>query len=307
MEKLIIIGSGPAGLTAAIYAARANLSPLVLAGALPGGLLIQTSEVENFPGFPDGIGGVDLMMNMQTQAEKFGARIEYDEVTGVELSDGGTQKLSLASGTELECEALIIATGASPRYLGIPSEEKFRNKGVSACATCDGAFFKDMPVVVVGGGDSAVEEALFLTSFASQVTLIHRRDTLRASKIMAERALNNPKIRILWNSEVSEIFGNEHVEGVRVKNPQTGETLSVPCRGYFAALGHIPNTALYREYLDVDEHGYFVRQSWGSKTKLGGVFIAGDSADASYRQAITAAGSGAQAAIDAEKYLAAKQ
>ena len=302
-ERLIIIGSGPAGLTAAVYAARAELNPLLLAGEMPGGLLTQTSEVENFPGFPEGINGYELMSRIQQQAERFGARIEYDQVASVALSDGGPQRLRLADGREFEAEALIVSTGAAPRYLGLPSEEKFRNRGVSACATCDGAFFRDVPVVVVGGGDSAAEEATFLTRFASKVYLIHRRHELRASKIMAERVLANPKIEVVWDSVVEEITGDRELDGVRVRNVLTGAESRIECRGYFAALGHVPNTALFKGVLELDEQGFIRLFEQSSRTSLRGVFAAGDCADHVYRQAITAAGMGCRAAIDAERYL----
>ena len=302
-EKLIIIGSGPAGLTAAIYAARAELKPLLLAGEMPGGLLTQTSEVENFPGFPEGINGSELMSRMQQQAERFGVRVEYEQVDSVTLSDGGPQRLRLADGRELEAEALIVSTGAAPRYLGLPSEEKFRNRGVSACATCDGAFFRDVPVVVVGGGDSAAEEATFLTRFASKVYLIHRRHELRASKIMVDRVLANPKIEVVWDSVVEEITGDKELDGVRVRNVVTGAERRIDCRGYFAALGHVPNTALFKGVLELDEQGFIRLFENSSRTSLRGVFAAGDCADHVYRQAITAAGMGCCAAIDAERYL----
>ena len=302
-EKLIIIGSGPAGLTAAIYAARAELKPLLLAGEMPGGLLTQTSEVENFPGFPEGINGSELMSRMQQQAERFGVRVEYEQVDSVTLSDGGPQRLRLADGRELEAEALIVSTGAAPRYLGLPSEEKFRNRGVSACATCDGAFFRDVPVVVVGGGDSAAEEATFLTRFASKVYLIHRRHELRASKIMVDRVLTNPKIEVVWDSVVEEITGDKELDGVRVRNVVTGAERRIDCRGYFAALGHVPNTALFKGVLELDEQGFIRLFENSSRTSLRGVFAAGDCADHVYRQAITAAGMGCCAAIDAERYL----
>ncbi len=302
-EKLIIIGSGPAGLTAAIYAARAELKPLLLAGEMPGGLLTQTSEVENFPGFPEGINGSELMSRMQQQAERFGVRVEYEQVDSVTLSDGGPQRLRLADGRELEAEALIVSTGAAPRYLGLPSEEKFRNRGVSACATCDGAFFRDVPVVVVGGGDSAAEEATFLTRFASKVYLIHRRHELRASKIMVDRVLANPKIEVVWDSIVEEITGDKELDGVRVRNVVTGAERRIDCRGYFAALGHVPNTALFKGVLELDEQGFIRLFENSSRTSLRGVFAAGDCADHVYRQAITAAGMGCCAAIDAERYL----
>lgn len=303
-EKLVIIGSGPAGYTAAIYAARANLNPFVLAGSLPGGLLTQTTHVENFPGFPEGVTGFDLVMGMQQQAERFGARIEYDEADKLELTDGGIQTVHLAGGETIEADAVILATGASPRYLGMPSEERLRNKGVSACATCDGAFYKDVPVAVLGGGDSAMEEALFLTRFASKVYVVHRRDELRASRIMVERAKANEKIEFVWSSVVEEILGEERVEGIRVGNVKTGETSVIECKAVFVALGHVPNTALVRELLDINPAGYVLHEPDSSKTKLAGVFVGGDCADPTYRQAITAAGMGCRAGMDAERYLA---
>ena len=306
-EKLVIVGSGPAGYTAAIYAARANLNPLLYSGMLPGGLLTQTTEVENFPGFPEGVQGFDLVTAMQAQAERFGTRIEYDAVDKFELTDGGIQKLILPSGDVVETEALIIATGASPRYLGLPNEERLRNHGVSACATCDGAFFKDVPVVVIGGGDSAMEEATFLTRFASKVYVVHRRDELRASPIMAERARANPKIEFVWSSVVEDILGQESVEGIRVKSLKTGATSEIACKGYFAALGHIPNTAPFKEFIQLDEHGFVVLSGDSSRTTLAGVFAAGDCADPHYRQAITAAGMGCKAGMDAERYLESKE
>lgn len=306
-EKLVIVGSGPAGYTAAIYAARANLNPLLYSGMLPGGLLTQTTEVENFPGFPESVLGFDLVTAMQAQAERFGTRIEYDAVEKFELTDGGIQKLILPSGDVVETEALIIATGASPRYLGLPNEERLRNHGVSACATCDGAFFKDVPVVVIGGGDSAMEEATFLTRFASKVYVVHRRDELRASPIMAERARANPKIEFVWSSVVEDILGQESVEGIRVKSLKTGETSEIACKGYFAALGHIPNTAPFKEFIQLDEHGFVVLSGDSSRTTLAGVFAAGDCADPHYRQAITAAGMGCKAGMDAERHLESKE
>lgn len=306
-EKLVIVGSGPAGYTAAIYAARANLNPLLYSGMLPGGLLTQTTEVENFPGFPESVLGFDLVTAMQAQAERFGTRIEYDAVEKFELTDGGIQKLILPSGDVVETEALIIATGASPRYLGLPNEERLRNHGVSACATCDGAFFKDVPVVVIGGGDSAMEEATFLTRFASKIYVVHRRDELRASPIMAERARANPKIEFVWSSVVEDILGQESVEGIRVKSLKTGETSEIACKGYFAALGHIPNTAPFKEFIQLDEHGFVVLSGDSSRTTLAGVFAAGDCADPHYRQAITAAGMGCKAGMDAERYLESKE
>lgn len=302
-EKLVIVGSGPAGYTAAVYAARANLNPVLYAGNVPGGLLTQTTEVENFPGFPDGVQGFDLVMAMQQQAERFGTRIEYDSIVKFELTDGGIQTLHLESGEQVETRALILATGASPRYLGLPSEERLRNHGVSACATCDGAFYKDVPVVVIGGGDSAMEEAIFLTRFAGKVYVIHRRDALRASPIMAERARANAKIEFVWNSEVEEVLGQDHVEGVRVRNNRDNSVREIACRGYFAALGHVPNTLLVKEFIETDDKGYIKVVPNRSQTTLAGVFAAGDCADPHYRQAITAAGMGCKAAMDAERYL----
>ncbi len=302
-EKLVIVGSGPAGYTAAIYAARANLKPLLYSGTLPGGLLTQTTEVENFPGFPEGIQGFDLMTAMQAQAERFGTRIEYDYIEKFQLTDGGEQSVVLSSGETVETEALILATGASPRYLGLPSEERLRNHGVSACATCDGAFYKDVPVVVVGGGDSAMEEAMFLTRFASCVYVVHRRDELRASQIMADRAQANPKITFVWSSVVEEILGEKSVEGVRVRNLKDNSENVIACKGYFSALGHVPNTALFKDFITLDDKGYVVLDGNSSRTNLAGVFAAGDCADPGYRQAITAAGMGCRAAMDAERYL----
>lgn len=303
MEDMVIIGSGPAGLTAAIYGARANLKPLLLAGMLPGGLLTQTSEVENFPGFPEGINGFDLMFAMQTQAERFGARIEMETVAQVELSDGGIQKLTLDGGKVIECRALVIATGASPRWLGLESEDRLKNHGVSACATCDGAFYRDLDVVVAGGGDSAMEEALFLTKFASSVTVVHRRHELRASKIMADRALNHPKIRFVWNANIVAVLGDAEVTGIRVKDVNDGKETEIACKGLFVALGHVPNTELFKGQLPMNPAGYIELSGNTSLTSLQGIFAAGDCADSRYRQAVTAAGAGCRAAIDAERYL----
>ena len=302
-ENLVIIGSGPAGWTAGIYAGRANLNPLLFAGQMPGGLLTQTTEIENFPGFPEGISGYSLMENMQKQAEKFHTRTEYDQIESVIFSDGGRQILKTSLGTEIEASAVIIATGAAPRWLGIPSEAKYRNHGVSACATCDGAFYKDVPVAVIGGGDSAMEEATFLTRFASKVYVVHRRHELRASKIMAERALNNPKIEFVWDSTVEEITGDRAVRGLRVKNVLSGAVSDLVCEGVFTAMGHVPNTALFKGQIDLDEKGYIRLDGASSRTSLKGVFAAGDCADPHYRQAIRAAAMGCCAAMDAERYL----
>jgi len=307
MEDVIIIGSGPAGLTAAIYLSRAELKPLLIAGTLPGGQLTQTTDIENYPGFKDPINGFELMFNMQKQAEHFGTRILNESVASVNFKDGGPHKITLVSGETLESKTVIIATGASPRWLGLDSEQRLMNKGVTACATCDGAFYKDVPVVVIGGGDTAMEEALFLTRFASSVTIIHRRDQLRASKIMGERALKHPKIEMAWNSVVEEVVGENAVEGVKIKNVQSGEISTIKCEGYFVALGHIPATELFKDYIDTDDQGYFDLKTNSSYTNMSGVFAAGDCADRVYRQAISAAGMGCRAAIDVERWLEAAE
>ena len=306
MEKLVIIGSGAAGLTAAIYASRSNLEPVVISGIMPGGLLTQTSDVENYPGFPEAINGFELMMKFQEQAERFGTRIMNENVSKVEFSAGGTQKIFLSSGDTVEAAAVIIATGASPRWMDLESEQRLKNKGVSACATCDGAFFRGMEVVVIGGGDTAMEEALFLTNFATQVTVIHRRNELRASKIMADRALAHPKIKFVWNSVVTEVLGQNEVEGVKVQDVINNTSSTIPCKGYFAALGHVPNTQLFKEFIELNEAGYIKLLGSSSYTTLEGVFAAGDCADHVYRQAITAAGMGCKAAIDAERWLSSR-
>ena len=303
MEKVVIIGSGPAGYTAAVYAARANLEPLIISGNTIGGLLTQTSEVENFPGFPEGVNGYELTMKMQTQAEKFGARLEIANVEKLELTDGNIQKITLDNGNVIESKALIIATGATPRWLGLESEERLKNCGVSACATCDGAFFEDMKVVVAGGGDSAMEEALFLTKFASEVIVVHRRSELRASKIMAERAMNHEKIHFVWNSQIVEILGESEVTGIKVKNNVDNSESVIECQGVFVALGHVPATELVKGQIDMDDAGFIKLENNTSMTNLAGVFAAGDCADHRYRQAITAAAAGCRAAIDAERYL----
>lgn len=307
MENIVIIGSGAAGLTAAIYASRADLNPLLVTGILPGGLLTQTSDVENYPGFPEAVDGFELMMKFQQQAERFGAVIKSDTVDKVNLQAGGPHTVHLASGETIETKALIIATGASPRWLGLESENRLKNKGVSACATCDGAFYRNVPVVVAGGGDTAMEEATFLTKFASKVTVVHRRDELRASKIMADRAMANPKIEFLWNSQVVEIIGDKEVEGVKVKNVNDQSETIVEAKGFFAALGHIPNTRLFTDFIETDEKGFIKLQNCTSYTNLDGVFAAGDCADHIYRQAVTAAGMGCRAAIDAERWLEANK
>lgn len=307
MEKVVIIGSGCAGLTAAIYTARANLQPLVLTGTLPGGLLTTTSVVENFPGFPDGVDGFDLMARMQKQAEKFGARIRFGTLEAADLS---RQPYTLTvDGETVQTQTLIIASGASHRHLGLESERRLEKKGVTYCATCDGALpvFRHQPLVVVGGGDSAAEEALYLTRFGSVVYLVHRRDQLRASKIMAERVLAHPKIKPVWDSVVTDILDvqQDKVTGVRLKNVKTGAESELACAGVFIAIGHVPNTQLFRGVIDMDEAGY-IQPKQGSATNVPGVFVAGDCADRVYRQAVTAAGMGCAAAIDAERYLAAQ-
>jgi thioredoxin reductase (NADPH) len=303
MENVLIIGSGAAGLTAAVYTARANLNPVVISGSLPGGLLTQTSDVENYPGFPEAVNGFELMMSFQKQAERFGAKIISGTVSSVSLKPGGPHSVSLAGADTIETKALIIATGSSPRWLGLESEKRLAGKGVSACATCDGAFYRNVPVVVAGGGDSAMEEALFLTRFASSVTIIHRRDSFRASKIMAGRALAHPKIKVAWNSVIESVNGESEVSSVTVKNTVTGEKSQIDCKGYFAALGHTPSTEVFKGSVDMDAAGYILLGGQSSKTSLEGVFAAGDCADHVYKQAITAAGMGCRAAIDAERWL----
>lgn len=307
MRKIAIIGSGPAGYTAAIYSARALLEPVLIAGNLPGGQLTQTSDIENYPGYPEPVNGFEMMSSFQKQAERFGTEILFDSVKSVQFKAGGPQKLTLDSDAVIEAEAVIIATGASPRWLGLESEKRLMAKGVSACATCDGAFFRNVPVAVVGGGDTAMEEAIFLTRFASKVYVVHRRDKLRASKIMAERAIKNPKIEFVWNSVVSEVLGQDKVEGIEVKNIQDGKTSRIDVAGYFAALGHEPNTAIFREQIKTDEVGYISLDGVSSRTSVDGIFAAGDCADKTYRQAITAAGMGCRAAIDSERWLEAKE
>mgnify|MGYP006301878347 CR=1 FL=1 len=309
MEDLVIVGTGPAGLTAATYAARAGLSPLVVAGTLPGGQLTQTTEVENYPGFPDGILGFDLMDAMRKQAERFDARVENADVESASLAPGGPNALHMAGGDSLECRALIIATGARPRELGLPSEQALKNKGVSYCATCDGAFFRDVPIVVVGGGDSAVEEALFLTRFGSKVILVHRRDELRAQTIMQERAFRAEKLEFRWSCLVDDVLGvdDDKVTGVRLRDRKTDKTFEEECGAVFVAIGHIPNTQPFADQLDVDEEGYIQVDGCTSRTGVDGVFAAGDCADRIYRQAVTAAGMGCRAAIDAERWLTEQQ
>jgi len=307
MEKVVIIGSGPAGWTAALYAARAQLAPLVLTGQQPGGLLTTTSIVENFPGFPEGVDGYELMTRMQKQAERFGARTSFGVL---ESADFSQRPFTLVvDGEKVAAETVIIATGASHKHLGVPGEHELENKGTTYCATCDGALpmFRNQPLVVVGGGDSACEEALYLTRFGSEVYLVHRRDSLRASKIMVERTLGNPKIKPVWDAVVTEVLdvAEARVTGVRLKNLKTGAESVLRCAGIFIAIGHVPNTKVFAGQIATDENGFVVPKQ-GTMTNVPGVFVAGDCADHVYRQAITAAGSGCAAAIDAERFLAAE-
>jgi thioredoxin reductase (NADPH) len=305
--KVLIIGSGPAGYTAAIYAARAGLNPVLYTGGQPGGQLTTTNDVENFPGYPEGINGPQMMMDLQKQAERFGTKVNFGLVTSVDFS-GYPHKVVIDEKETVEAESIIIATGASAKYLGIPSEEKFANKGVSACAVCDGYFYRGKEVAVVGAGDSAAEESTYLAKLCTKVHLIVRRDEMRASKIMQARVLNTPNIEIHWNTETDEILGDETgVTGVRVKNNKTGEKKEISIQGFFLAIGHKPNTDIFKDYLEMDETGYIKVQPGSTKTNVEGVFAVGDAADRVYRQAITAAGTGCMGALDAEKFLAAKE
>lgn len=300
-EKVTILGSGPAGLTAAIYAARADLEPVVVHGGQPGGQLTITTDVENYPGFPEGVMGPDLMQHFEKQAARFGTRFETALATKVDLSQRPF-KVELDNGRSFTTETLICSTGASAKLLGMEQERKLMGKGVSACATCDGFFFRDQDIAVVGGGDTAAEEATFLTKFAKSVTLIHRRDSLRASKAMQKKLFDNAKIKFAWDSEVQEIVGKDALEAVVIKNNKTGESTTLAVTGLFLAIGHKPNTDIFKEYVEMDETGY-IKTVDGSKTKVPGFFAAGDAQDHVYRQAITAAGSGCMAAIDAERFL----
>ncbi len=303
-RNLIVVGSGPAGYTAAIYAARAGLAPLVVAGSVTaGGALMNTTEVENFPGFPEGIQGPELMENMQKQAERFGAEVIWDDATSLSLT-GEVKTVVTGGGTTYTADAVILATGSAYRELGIDDEKRLSGRGVSWCATCDGFFFRDQEILVVGGGDSAVEEATFLTRFASKVTIVHRRDQLRASKIMADRAFNDPKISFAWNSEIVAIQGDQKVTGVTLRDTQTGAERDVPATGVFVAIGHVPRTELLVGQVDLDPEGYILVDGRSTRTNLPGVVACGDAVDHTYRQAITAAGSGCAAALDAQHYLA---
>lgn len=305
--KVLIIGSGPAGYTAAIYAARAGLNPVLYTGGQPGGQLTTTNDVENFPGYPDGINGPQMMIDLQKQAERFGTKVHYGLVTSVDFS-GYPHKVVVDEKHQVIAEAVIVATGASAKYLGLPSEDKFANKGVSACAVCDGYFYRGKEVAVVGAGDSAAEESTYLSKLCSKVHLFVRRDEMRASKIMQQRVLNTPNIEIHWNTETEEILGDDNgVNGVRIFNNKTGERKVIPIQGFFLAIGHKPNTDIFKGYLDMDDTGYIKVLPGSTKTNIEGVFAVGDAADRVYRQAVTAAGTGCMGALDAEKFLVAKE
>lgn len=304
VHDVLILGSGPAGLTAAVYSARANLTPLLIDGSQPGGQLTLTTDVENFPGFPKGIMGPQLIQDMRTQAERFGTQFRHGHVSEVDL-ESRPFRITVDGEETIETKTLIISTGASANLLGLPSESRLMGHGVSTCATCDGFFFREKEIAVIGGGDSAVEEATFLTKFASKVTLVHRRDKLRASKIMQDRAMNNEKIAFQWNSSLEEVMGDDVVTGVRLRNSQTNQTEEIALSGVFVAIGHTPNTSLFKGKIDMDEAGYIRTQPYHTTTNIPGVFAAGDVQDSNYRQAITAAGSGCMAAIDAERFLEA--
>ncbi|GHE60690.1 thioredoxin-disulfide reductase [Streptomyces vinaceus] len=305
VRNVIIIGSGPAGYTAALYTARASLKPLVFEGAVTaGGALMNTTEVENFPGFQDGIMGPDLMDNMRGQAERFGAELVPDDVVSVDLT-GDIKTVTDTAGTVHRAKAVIVTTGSQHRKLGLPNEDALSGRGVSWCATCDGFFFKDQDIAVVGGGDTAIEEATFLSRFAKSVTIVHRRDSLRASKAMQDRAFADPKIKFAWDSEVAEIHGEQKLSGLTLRNTKTGETSELPVTGLFIAVGHDPRTELFKDQLELDEEGYLKVAAPSTRTNLTGVFGAGDVVDHTYRQAITAAGTGCSAALDAERFLSA--
>lgn len=305
-EKCIIIGSGPAGYTAAVYAARASLKPLLFTGQEPGGQLMITTDVENYPGYPDGIMGPQMMDDFRKQAERFGTRVRLEMITKVDFS-GPVHKIWTEAGEEIHADSIIISTGASARWLGLPSEQKFMNKGVSACAVCDGFFFRGQELAIVGAGDTAAEEALYLSKLSPQVHMLVRRDEMRASKIMQERVKKTPNIKIYWNTETKEVLGGEEVEGIRIYNNKTQEESTIPVKGFFVAIGHKPNTGIFKDWLDMDEAGYLVTKPKSTKTNIEGVFASGDAQDNVYRQAVTAAGTGCMAALDAERYLTEKE
>lgn len=308
MEKVhvLIIGSGPAGYTAAIYAARANLKPVLYQGLEPGGQLMITTEVENYPGYPKGIQGPEMMEDFKKQAERMGADIRYGMATKVDFS-GSVHKVIIDEKTEIHADAVIIATGASAKWLGLESEKRLNGFGVSACAVCDGFFYKGQEVAIVGGGDTAAEESLYLSKVCKQVHHFVRKDSFRASKVMQDRVLKTPNIKVYWNTETDEVLGDKGVEAVRIVNNVTGEKTEIPVKGFFVAIGHTPNSGIFKDYLDMDETGYILVQPGSTKTKVPGVFACGDVQDKTYRQAVTAAGSGCMAALDAERYLAAKE
>ncbi|MBP9689019.1 MAG: thioredoxin-disulfide reductase [Bacteroidia bacterium] len=304
--ECLIIGSGPAGYTAAIYAARADMKPVVYTGMQPGGQLTITTDVENYPGYPDGITGPEMMENFRKQAERLGADVRFGMVTSVDFSGKPPYKVVVDENKEIMADTILISTGASAKWLGIPSEERLNGYGVSACAVCDGFFFKGKDVAIVGAGDTACEEASYLSKICSKVYMIVRRDEFRASKAMQHRVLNTPNIEVLFNSETDEILGDKKVDGVRIKNNVTGEKTEYPIQGFFVAIGHTPNTAVFKPFIDMDESGYIKTIPGTSKTNIEGVFACGDAQDKIYRQAVTAAGSGCMAALDAERYLSAK-
>ena len=308
MEKIkcLIIGSGPAGYTAAIYTSRAGLNPVVYTGPEPGGQLMMTTDVENFPGYPEGVLGPEMMEDFKKQAEKVGAEIRMEVITSVDFN-GKTHKVVTEMGHEIEAESVIIATGASAKWLGLESEKRLMNKGVSACAVCDGFFFRDQNVILVGGGDTAAEEALYLSKIVKKVYMLVRRDELRASKIMQKRVLENEKIEVLWNTEIKEILGDQFVESVDVRNNKTDEVKNIEVAAVFVAIGHKPNTDIFKEFIDLDEQGYIITEKSTMKTNVEGVFACGDVQDKVYRQAVSAAGTGCMAALDAERYLAEKE
>lgn len=300
--SVLIIGSGPAGYTAAIYAARANMMPVLYQGIQPGGQLTITTEVENYPGYPDGIQGPEMMVHFEKQASRMGADIRYGLATKVDFSST-PHKVWIDEEKEIHADTVIISTGASAKWLGIPSEERLNGYGVSACAVCDGFFFKGKEVAIIGAGDTAAEEAIYLSKLCTQVHMIVRRDQMRASKVMQDRVLSTPNIKVHWNSETDEILGDKKVEAVRIKNNKTGDTKEIPVSAFFVAIGHQPNSAIFKDYVDMDETGYILTVPGTTKTNVAGVFAAGDVQDKNYRQAVTAAGSGCMAALDAERYL----
>jgi len=305
IHNTLIIGSGPAGYTAAVYAARANMEPILYTGLEPGGQLMITTDVENYPGYPDGVKGPEMMDDFRKQAERFGTKVHYDTVVKVDLT-GPVHKAWTEGGDEIHAHSIIISTGASAKWLGLESEKRLQNKGVSACAVCDGFFFKDMKVAVVGGGDTAAEEAQYLAKLCPEVHLLVRRDEMRASKIMQDRVLNTKNIHIHWHTEAEEILGEDEVEGVRVVNNQTGEKSTIEVKGFFVAIGHKPNTDIFKDWLEMDETGYILTEGKSTKTNIEGIYASGDAQDKIYRQAVTAAGTGCMAALDAERFLTEK-